>query len=108
MIYELKLRNAEGKETIHTKDFISSKNLLNALKLNNQVFEDEEEQVLALVDFVAGLFDIKADEIFEGLDAHDLMREMYDIFYKVLGWGEKKRQTAIAFQMDGETPEIED
>lgn len=105
MLYELKLRNEKGNDVVHTKDFIKSKELLNALKLNKKVFEDEEEQVLALVDFVAGLFDVTTDEILEGIDAHDLQDVMFDNFYKVLGYGEKKRQSLIHIMKEGQVME---
>lgn len=108
MIYELKLRGQNGEEIIHTKDFIKSKELLNALKLNKQVFEDEEEQVLALVDFVANLFGIKSDDIFEGIDAFDLQEKMFENFYKILGYGEKKRKALIQIQVNGEIPDLEE
>lgn len=108
MIYELKLRDEKGKEVIHTKDFIKSKELLNALKLNKQVFEDEEEQVLALVNFVAGLFEVTADEILEGIDAFELNEKLFDNFYKVLGYGEKKRQALLHLMKQGEVLTEED
>lgn len=101
MKYELKLRNEQGNEVVYTKDFIKSRELLNALKLNKEIFEDEEEQVLALVNFVAGLFDVTVDDILDGIDAHYLSNVMFENFYKVLGYGEKKRQMLMELLTNG-------
>ncbi|AMW98454.1 phage tail assembly chaperone G [Rummeliibacillus stabekisii] len=105
-MYTLELTNPKTKEvTTHTKDWVSAKNLITALKLNNEVYQDEVERTLGLVNYVAGLFDIKSDEILEGIQAHELMKRMYEIYYKVLGYSEKKAQRLIQIMQDVEMEE---
>lgn len=106
-MYTLDLTNSKTKEvTTKTATWVSGRTMLTALKLNNTVFEDEVEQVMALVDFVANLFDIKSDEILEGIQAHELMAKMYEIYYKVLGYSEKKSQKLIQLMQDVD-PELD-
>ncbi|MBK5497412.1 phage tail assembly chaperone G [Peribacillus sp. TH14] len=103
-MYTLELTNPKTKEvTTHTQVWVSGKQLLTALKLNNSVYEDDEESTMALISFVADLFGIKANDILEGIQAHDLMQRMYEVYYKVLGYSEKKSQKLIQFMKDGET-----
>ncbi|WP_150284162.1 phage tail assembly chaperone G [Rummeliibacillus sp. TYF-LIM-RU47] len=105
-MYTLELTNPKTKEvTTHTKDWVSAKNLITALKLQNEVHESELDSAMALVDFVANLFGIKSDEIFEGIQAHELMKRMYEIYYKVLGYSEKKAQRLIQIMQDVEMEE---
>ncbi|AMW99204.1 phage tail assembly chaperone G [Rummeliibacillus stabekisii] len=105
-MYTLELTNPKTKEvTTHTKDWVSAKNLITALKMQNEVHESELESAMALVDFVANLFGIKSDEILEGIQAHDLMKRMYEIYYKVLGYTEKKAQRLIQIMQDVEMEE---
>lgn len=108
MIYELTLRKEDGSTIVHTKDFIKSKELLNALKLNKKEFQDDEEQLLALTDYVANVFGIATDDILEGVDAHDLETTLLDIFYKILGYGEKKRVKLLQLIKQGEIVEDEE
>lgn len=105
-MYTLELTNPKTKEvTTHTKDWVSAKNLITALKMQNEVHESELESAMALVDFVANLFGIKSDEILEGIQAHELMKRMYEIYYKVLGYTEKKAQRLIQIMQDVEMEE---
>ncbi|MDQ7860606.1 hypothetical protein RCO48_04585 [Peribacillus frigoritolerans] len=49
-----------------------------------------KESTMALVNFVADLFGIKANDILDGIQAHELMQKLYEVYYKVLGYSEKK------------------
>ncbi|MET1177567.1 hypothetical protein ABG775_06275 [Peribacillus simplex] len=102
-MYTLELTNSKTKEvTTLTQPWVSGKQLITALKLNNAVYENDEESTMALINFVADLFGIKANDILEGIQAHDLMQKLYEVYYKVLGYSEKKSQKLIQFMKDGE------
>lgn len=102
-MYTLDLTNSKTKEvTTLTQPWVSGKQLLTALKLNNAAYEDDEESTMALVNFVADLFGVKANDILEGIQAHELMEKLYEVYYQVLGYSEKKIQKLIQFMKDGE------
>jgi hypothetical protein len=102
-MYTLDLTNSKTKEvTTLTQPWVSGKQLITALKLNNAAYEDDEESTMALVNFVADLFGVKANDILEGIQAHELMEKLYEVYYQVLGYSEKKIQKLIQFMKDGE------
>ncbi|MGE6379773.1 phage tail assembly chaperone G [Peribacillus muralis] len=108
-MYTLDLTDSKTKEvTTLTQTSVNGKHLITALKIHTAVYEDEVESTMALINFVADLFDVKANDILEGIQAHELMDKMYEVYYKVLGYSEKKSQKLIQFMKDGEMePELD-
>ncbi|PJN91405.1 phage tail assembly chaperone G [Bacillus sp. mrc49] len=108
-MYQLDLTNSKTKEVkTLTQTWVSGKQLITALKLNNAVYEDDEESTMALVTFVADLFGVKADDILDGIQAHELMEKLYEVYYQVLGYSEKKKQKLIQYMKDGEMEPVLD
>ena len=86
---KLELFNPETDETRVVKvNFISGRFVRKALKVMAAMDDEnvEEDKALdSLVEFVAEIFGIQADEIWDGLDARQLMPTMTDIIQKVMG-----------------------
>ena len=92
--YELKLFNPETNKTeIFEKDFISVRKTQEALK----IIEDQEkgqtdlESFNSQVAFIASVFDgVDSDMILDGLDASTGVDTLQTLFFRILGYDEKK------------------
>lgn len=90
---KLEIYNPETKETkVHKVEFVSTRQLMKALELQAKTFKSEFEQVNALIEYVASLFDITVDEILDGTPSNEISDTLQNIMFDVMGFDEKKRQ----------------
>ena len=100
--YELKLRNAEGQTVVYEKDFISVRKTREAMRLieEQESKKAESEMFDSQVNFIAGIFDeVTADMILDGLDASAGMNTLNELFFKILGYDEKKIKAILEAEM---------
>lgn len=101
MKYELVLRDEKGNKKLYEEEFVSGHVFLAALKIQSDEVADELEEMERLLEHTTQIFsDLKRDEILTGLEASELRTTLLELFYKTLGWGEKKRLKAIEYIRD--------
>lgn len=89
---KLEIYDQKTKETkVHKVEFVSTRWLMKALELQSKTFETEHEQVNALIEYVASLFDITPDEILDGTPSNEITETLESIMFDVMGFDEKKR-----------------
>lgn len=97
--YELKLVNSEtGKTEIFEKDFISVRKTQEALRIieEQEKSQSELETFNSQVAFIASVFnDVTVDMVLDGLDASTGMDTLNSLFFRILGYDEKKIQTIL-------------
>lgn len=90
---KIEIYDPKTKETkIHKVEFVSTRHMLKALELQAKTFESEFEQVNALIEYVASIFGITADEIIDGTPSNEISDVLESIVFDVMGFDEKKRQ----------------
>lgn len=100
MKYELKLRNKDGSIRLLEKDFVSGEAFMDALKFQRDGVEDGLDETEKLLAHASKVFEVKQSELIEGLEASEMYAQLLTVYYKTMGWTEKKIQQKLKEMMD--------